>query len=111
MIDEIDNKTLVPSLGVKSILDIGRTLEYLETQGVCVATYGPTRQFPAFFTSQSGFESACNVTGVDEAANLVNTTLALGLQNGKPILFSLSICWVVSFSILRLSQQVLLTPS
>ena len=33
----------VISAGVKSILDIGLTLEYLETQGVCVAAYGGSR--------------------------------------------------------------------
>ncbi|XP_048139745.1 pseudouridine-5'-phosphate glycosidase [Rhodamnia argentea] len=43
----------VVSAGVKSILDIPRTLEYLETQGVCVATYA-TNDFPAFFTERSG---------------------------------------------------------
>ncbi|CAK7331154.1 unnamed protein product [Dovyalis caffra] len=43
----------VISAGVKSILDIPRTLEYLETQGVCVATY-KTNEFPAFFTERSG---------------------------------------------------------
>jgi pseudouridine-5'-phosphate glycosidase len=42
--------------GVKSILDIGRTLEFLETQGVTVATYGSTPDFPAFFTRTSGFQ-------------------------------------------------------
>ncbi|KAF1889325.1 hypothetical protein Lal_00024648 [Lupinus albus] len=41
--------------GVKSILDIPRTLEYLETQGVCVAAY-KTNEFPAFFT-----ESKANI--------------------------------------------------
>jgi pseudouridine-5'-phosphate glycosidase len=41
--------------GVKSILDIGRTLEFLETQGVTVATFGSTTDFPAFFTRTSGF--------------------------------------------------------
>ena len=41
--------------GVKSILDIGRTLEFLETQGVCVATLGPSNAFPAFYTADSGF--------------------------------------------------------
>lgn len=39
--------------GVKSILDIPRTLEFLETQGVCVAAY-QTDEFPAFFYSKSG---------------------------------------------------------
>ncbi|KAK3005621.1 hypothetical protein RJ639_015898, partial [Escallonia herrerae] len=43
----------VISAGVKSILDIPRTLEYLETQGVCVAAYA-TNEFPAFFTNKSG---------------------------------------------------------
>lgn len=43
----------VISAGVKSILDIPRTLEYLETQGVCVAAY-KTKEFPAFFTETSG---------------------------------------------------------
>ncbi|KAA3456377.1 plastidial lipoyltransferase 2-like [Gossypium australe] len=43
----------VVSAGVKSILDIPRTLEYLETQGVCVAAY-KTNEFPAFFTETSG---------------------------------------------------------
>lgn len=42
--------------GVKSILDIGRTLEFLETEGVTVATYGQTTDFPAFFTRKSGFQ-------------------------------------------------------
>ncbi|CAB1322718.1 unnamed protein product [Coregonus sp. 'balchen'] len=43
----------VTGAGVKSILDIGRTLEYLETQGVCVATFGTSKNFPAFFSPQS----------------------------------------------------------
>nr|CAB3478378.1 unnamed protein product [Digitaria exilis] len=43
----------VISAGVKSILDIPRTLEYLETQGVTVAAYR-TNEFPAFFTEISG---------------------------------------------------------
>ncbi len=45
--------------GAKSILDIGRTLEVLETQGVCVATFGEDDSFPAFFTRQSGHK-ACS---------------------------------------------------
>lgn len=46
----------VVSAGVKSILDIGRTLEYLETQGVAVVTYGEQCDFPAFFSQSSGFQ-------------------------------------------------------
>ncbi|XP_027335290.1 uncharacterized protein LOC113849507 isoform X5 [Abrus precatorius] len=44
--------------GVKSILDIPKTLEYLETLGVCVAAY-KTNEFPAFFTESSGCKVKC----------------------------------------------------
>ncbi|XP_066505362.1 uncharacterized protein zgc:136858 isoform X3 [Hoplias malabaricus] len=72
----------VVSAGVKSILDIGRTLEFLETQGVCVATYGKSKNFPAFFSPQSGFTSPYNVHTAEEAAELIVSTLSLGLQSG-----------------------------
>ena len=51
----------VVSAGAKSILDLGRTLEYLETQGVTVATYGESRDFPAFFSRKSGFQVRDNI--------------------------------------------------
>ncbi|XP_034541782.1 pseudouridine-metabolizing bifunctional protein C1861.05 [Notolabrus celidotus] len=72
----------VVSAGVKSILDIGRTLEFLETQGVCVATYGASKSFPAFFSPQSGFTSPYQVCNPEEAAKLIASTLCLGLQSG-----------------------------
>ncbi|CAN9498942.1 unnamed protein product [Ophioblennius macclurei] len=72
----------VVSAGVKSILDIGRTLEFLETQGVCVATYGSSKSFPAFFSPQSGFTSAHHVRNPQEAAKLVASALSLSLQSG-----------------------------
>ena len=42
--------------GGKSILDIGLTLEYLETQGVPVIKYGKSNLFPSFFTPASDFK-------------------------------------------------------
>ncbi|XP_071350447.1 uncharacterized protein [Trachinotus anak] len=72
----------VVSAGVKSILDIGRTLEFLETHGVCVATYGKSKNFPAFFSPKSGFTSPCQVSNPAEAAKLIASTLSLGLQSG-----------------------------
>ncbi|XP_069019617.1 uncharacterized protein [Embiotoca jacksoni] len=72
----------VVSAGVKSILDIGRTLEFLETQGVCVATYGASNNFPAFFSPESGCTSAYHVCNPEEAAKLIASTLSLGLQSG-----------------------------
>ena len=55
--------------GVKSILDIGLTLEYLETQGVAVATLGPPGvAFPSFFTPASAFDSPTSLPDVETAA-------------------------------------------
>lgn len=42
------------------VLDIPRTLEFLETQGVCVTCYG-TDEFPAFFSRSSGCRAPCRV--------------------------------------------------
>ncbi|XP_067665565.1 uncharacterized protein [Haliotis asinina] len=79
----------VVSAGVKSILDIGRTLEYLETQGVCVATFGCSRDFPAFFTSKSGFQSPYNVQTVTSAAGLIESNLQM--KTGSGILIAVPI--------------------
>ncbi|XP_072256317.1 uncharacterized protein [Pyxicephalus adspersus] len=72
----------VISAGVKSILDIGRTLEYLETEGVCVSTFGDSRDFPAFFTPRSGYQAPCNVHNEEEAAKLIARSLELRLGSG-----------------------------
>ncbi|XP_010220164.1 PREDICTED: pseudouridine-metabolizing bifunctional protein C1861.05-like [Tinamus guttatus] len=72
----------VVSAGVKSIVDIGRTLEYLETQGVCVAAFGESREFPAFFSRQSGFQAPYRVRNEEEAAELIASALGLGLSSG-----------------------------
>ncbi|KAM4037915.1 uncharacterized protein ACNLHF_016339 isoform 1-T5 [Anomaloglossus baeobatrachus] len=72
----------VISAGVKSILDIGRTLEYLETQGVCVCTLGDSRDFPAFFTPRSGYKAPYHIRNEDEAARLIASSLELGLDSG-----------------------------
>ncbi|KAI5898497.1 uncharacterized protein SCHCODRAFT_02612260 [Schizophyllum commune H4-8] len=70
------------SAGVKSILDIGRTLEYLETLGVPVISYSKTRDFPAFFSPRSGFEVPWNVNDPASAAKILHTHWQLGMQNG-----------------------------
>ncbi|WAR16203.1 PSUG-like protein [Mya arenaria] len=75
----------VVSAGVKSILDIERTLEYLETQGVCVSTYGESRDFPAFFSCHSGHQAPYNVTSPLQAASLIAAQESLGLQSGNLI--------------------------
>ncbi|KAF9932996.1 hypothetical protein FBU30_006820 [Linnemannia zychae] len=68
--------------GVKSILDIGRTLEFLETEGVTVATYGSTSDFPSFYTRTSGFRSMLNIETPKEAAEIIAANQAIDLQSG-----------------------------
>lgn len=68
--------------GVKSILDIGRTLEVLETQGVPVIGY-QTNEFPAFFTRHSGHPVSSRLDNtIDIAALLHASRHALKLQSG-----------------------------
>lgn len=71
----------VVSSGVKSILDIGLTLEYLETIGVSVIGYR-TDEFPAFFTRESGFRVDHRLDSVDEIAKEINVKRELGLSGG-----------------------------
>ncbi len=70
--------------GAKSILDLGLTLEYLETHGVPVIGYRAT-QFPAFFTRDSGFPTDFNVDTAQDAAQVLSTQWALGYQGGAVI--------------------------
>ncbi|XP_055602644.1 pseudouridine-5'-phosphate glycosidase-like [Uranotaenia lowii] len=73
----------VISSGIKSILDIPRTLEYLETQGVCVASYQcPTLDFPAFYTRSSGCKAAYNLASARDAARMISVSQSLGLGSG-----------------------------
>lgn len=67
--------------GVKSILDIGLTLEYLETHGVPVISVGQPG-FPAFFTRESGFKADFQLDSALEQAAFINTKWQLGLHGG-----------------------------
>lgn len=68
--------------GVKSILDIPKTLEYLETMGVPVVSYG-SDDFPDFFTRSSGCKSVFRCDTPDDCAAMVNSQFnELGLQTG-----------------------------
>ncbi|KAM8718125.1 hypothetical protein ACLKA7_004777 [Drosophila subpalustris] len=69
--------------GVKSILDIPRTLEYLETQGVCVASFdSPGGVFPDFYTRDSGCKVPYNLSTAADAAKLLLAWRQLNLQSG-----------------------------
>ena len=72
---------MVICAGCKSILDIGLTLEYLETKGVPVIGYG-TEDMPAFYTQKSGFKVDYKVDGPEMLAKFFKTHLELGLRGG-----------------------------
>jgi pseudouridylate synthase len=68
----------VVSAGVKSILDVGATLERLETQGVLVVGYR-TKRFPGFWLSESGHDVEHEVDSAQEIAKVMQAQDALGL--------------------------------
>ena len=70
--------------GAKQILDIGRTLEYLETMGVPVIGNG-TSDFPAFFCRKSGFGVDYAARDEEEIAKILRTKWELGLKGGALI--------------------------
>ena len=72
---------LVVCAGAKSILDLGLTLEYLETKGVPVIGYG-TDELPAFYTRQSGFGVDYRLDTPDEVAAAFRAKLDMGLKGG-----------------------------
>ena len=105
--------------GVKSILDIPRTLEVLETQGVPVIGY-QCNEFPAFFTNHSAIPSPIRLDHTLDIAKLIHAQRQLQLTNGlvvgvpnpspadetiqvhnNPISHSLSICTYTTITLLN----------
>jgi pseudouridine-5'-phosphate glycosidase len=72
---------MVICAGAKSILDLGLTLEYLETKGVPVLGYG-TDELPAFYTRHSGFSVDYRVDTPEELAAIFAAQRAMGLKTG-----------------------------
>ena len=72
---------MVICAGAKSILDLGLTLEYLETKGVTVLGYG-TDELPAFYTRRSGFGVDYRMDTPRELAEAFHVKQELGLKGG-----------------------------
>ncbi len=72
---------MVVCAGAKSILDLGLTLEYLETKGVPVIGYS-TDELPAFYTRKSGFGVDYRVDSPEELAAIFSAQRELGLKGG-----------------------------
>jgi pseudouridylate synthase len=69
----------VVSAGVKSILDIELTLEYLETKGIPVVTLGQD-EFPSFYSSKSGYASPLRLDTAEEIAEMLHIKWKMGLN-------------------------------
>jgi len=72
---------VVVCAGPKSILDIGMTLEYLETMGVAVVGF-QCDELPAFFATRSGFQVDYRLDSAEEIAAVLKTKWSLGLRGG-----------------------------
>jgi pseudouridylate synthase len=72
---------MVVCAGAKSILDLGLTLEYLETKGVPVIGY-QTEELPAFYTRRSGFKVDCRLNTPEEIAAVFQAKMDCGLTGG-----------------------------
>ena len=74
-------QVMVICAGAKSILDLGLTLEYLETKGVPIIGYG-TDELPAFYTRHSGFGVDYRIDTPEELAAAFQAKIACGLKGG-----------------------------
>lgn len=72
---------MVVCAGAKSILDLGLTLEYLETHGVPVIGFG-TKELPAFYTRKSGYSVDYRIDTPEELAKTFKVQRDLGLKGG-----------------------------
>lgn len=72
---------IVVCAGIKAILDLNRTLEYLETLGVTVLGY-KTDELPDFYTSKSGIKLEYNAKNAAEVADIMKNKEEFGLEGG-----------------------------
>ena len=81
-LEELANTNVcVVCAGAKAILDLGLTLEYLETKGVPVIGY-KTSELPAFYSSESGFDVDYKIDSAQEIAEILKTKWNLSLDGG-----------------------------
>ena len=76
-----NTEVTVVCAGIKSILDIGLTLEYLETQGVTILGYG-SDNLPAFYLRDSGYSVDARVNSGKEVADMMKAKWGMGLKGG-----------------------------
>lgn len=79
LIEMAQTSVAVISAGVKSILDIGLTLEYLETHGIPVVTFGQD-ELPGFYSRDSGFKSPLRLDNAKAIAEMLRIKWEIGLK-------------------------------
>ncbi len=94
----------IVAAGVKSILDIGLTLEYMETLGIPVVTYGQD-EFPSFYSSKSGFNSPLRLDSTKAIADLMKAKW--GLQLNGSVLIANPVPTEFEMNIATIEQHIL----
>jgi pseudouridine-5'-phosphate glycosidase len=91
---------MVVCAGAKSILDLGLTLEYLETKGVPVIGYG-TKELPAFYTRKSGFGVDYELDTPEELAAAFHAKLQLGIHGGMLVTNPIPAEYAMDFDVIN----------
>ena len=100
-LEELANTNVcVVSAGAKAILDIGLTLEYLETKGVPVIGY-KTSELPAFYSSESGFDVDYKIDSALEIAEILKTKWSLSIDGGVLVTNPIPVAFELESSIMN----------
>jgi pseudouridine-5'-phosphate glycosidase len=100
-LDELSRTNVcVVCAGVKSILNIGLTLEYLETKGVPVIGY-KTSEMPAFYSTKSGFNVDYRVDAAVDIADILKTKWDLSINGGVLVTNPIPVAFELESSIMN----------
>lgn len=100
-LEELANTNVcVVCAGAKAILDIGLTLEYLETKGVPVIGY-KTSELPAFYSSESGFDVDYKIDSALEIAEILKTKWSLSINGGVLVTNPIPVAFELESSIMN----------
>ena len=100
-LEELANTNVcVVCAGAKAILDIGLTLEYLETKGVPVIGY-KTSELPAFYSSESGFDVDYKIDSALEIAEILKGKWSLSIDGGVLVTNPIPVAFELESSIMN----------
>ena len=100
-LDELSRTNVcVVCAGVKSILDIGLTLEYLETKGVPVIGY-KTSEMPAFYSTKSGFNVDYRIDAATDIAGILKTKWDLSIDGGVLVTNPIPVAFELESSVMN----------